>query len=110
VLVKAKTWHALRDLGEYRLGDPPHVGPERIFHLCHPDLSDSFPPLATLERQPTNPRSQPNAFVGRGRERTEVVALLQRDDVRLLTLTARSQDGFLKPVPGTAGSQGCPPT
>ena len=75
----------LRDLGEHRLGDLP--APERIFQLCHPDLPDLFPPLATPERQPTNLRSEPNPFVGRGRELAEVAALLQRDEVRLVTLT-----------------------
>jgi predicted ATPase/class 3 adenylate cyclase len=75
----------LRDLGEHRLRDL--LTPERIFQLCHPDLPDDFPPLATLDRQATNLRDQPSSFVGRRRELAEVTALLQRDDVRLLTLT-----------------------
>jgi predicted ATPase/class 3 adenylate cyclase len=75
----------LRDLGEHRLRDL--LEPERVFQLVHPDLPADFPPLRSLEARPHNLPLQPTAFIGREREVEEVVKLLLRPDVRLLTLT-----------------------
>ena len=74
----------LRDLGEHRLKDI--LRPQRLYQLELEGLPSDFPPLATLDNRPTNLPTQPNAFIGRERELAETRALLERDDVRLLTL------------------------
>ena len=74
----------LRDLGEHRLKDLSR--PQRLYQLELDGLPNEFPPLATLDNRPTNLPPQPNAFIGRERELAETRALLERDDVRLLTL------------------------
>ena len=76
---------ALRDLGQHRLKDLSR--PQRIFQLVAEGLQRDFPPLATLENRPTNLPPQPTALIGRKRELAEVVELVRRPDVRLLTLT-----------------------
>ena len=76
---------ALRDLGEHRLKDLSR--PQRIFQLVAEGLEREFPPLATLENRPTNLPPQPTPLIGRERELAEVVELLRRPDVRLLTVT-----------------------
>jgi predicted ATPase len=75
----------LRDLGEHRLKD---LGaPERIYQLGDAD----FPPLKSLYQ--TNLPVPATPFLGRRHELEEVVALLARDDVRLLTLTGPGGTG-----------------
>jgi predicted ATPase/class 3 adenylate cyclase len=81
----------LRDLGEHRLSDL--LEPERVFQLLHPDLPADFPPLRSLEHRPNNLPRQPTPFLGREREVGEVVDLLRRDDVQLLTLTGPGGTG-----------------
>ena len=75
----------LRDLGEYRLRDL--LEPERVYQLLHPGLPAEFPPLTSLDNRPNNLPRQPTSFLGREREIGDVVALLRRDDIQLLTLT-----------------------
>ncbi|HEX3687355.1 MAG TPA: adenylate/guanylate cyclase domain-containing protein [Gaiellaceae bacterium] len=74
----------LRDLGEHRLKDI--LRPQRLYQLELEGLPSAFPPLATLDNRPTNLPAQPNAFIGRERELAETRALLEREDLRLLTL------------------------
>ena len=76
---------AVRDLGEHRLKDLS--APERLFQLGDGD----FPRLKTLYQ--TNLPVPATPFLGRGRELDEVVGLLRREDVRLLTLTGPGGTG-----------------
>jgi predicted ATPase len=74
--------HALRDLPR----------PERVVHLCHPDLVNYFPPLrvskaVNSQRLP----AQLTSFVGRNTELSQVRELLTRN--RLLTLTGAGGAG-----------------
>jgi predicted ATPase/class 3 adenylate cyclase len=68
----------LHDLGQHRLKDLESA--ERLYQLG----GDAFPPLKSLHRTTLPIPATP--FFGRERELAEVVALLQRDEVRLLTL------------------------
>ena len=76
---------AVRDLGEHRLKDLS--APERLFQLGDAE----FPRLKTLYQ--TNLPVPATPFLGRERELDEVVGLLRRDDVRLLTLTGPGGTG-----------------
>ena len=75
----------LRDLGPHRLKDLS--APEHIYQLG----TDDFPALKSLYQ--TNLPIPATAFMGRQRELAEVVALLARDDLRLLTLTGPGGTG-----------------
>jgi len=75
----------LRDLGEHRFRDL--AAPERVYQLGDGD----FPPLKSLYR--TNLPVPATPFVGRAREVGEVVELLRREDVRLLTLAGPGGTG-----------------
>ena len=76
---------ALRDLGEHRLKDLS--APERIFQLG----LEEFPPLRSLYH--TNLPFPATPFLGRRQELADVVGMLARDDVRLLTLTGPGGTG-----------------
>ena len=76
---------ALRDLGEHRLKDLER--PEHVFQLLHPDLAAEFPPLALVDLRPANLPVQPTPLIGRETEISEIIQLLNADEVRLLTLT-----------------------
>jgi predicted ATPase/class 3 adenylate cyclase len=75
----------LRDLGQHRFKDLS--APERVFQLGDAD----FPPLKTLYR--TNLPIPATPFLGRDQELANVLALLTRADVRLLTLTGPGGTG-----------------
>ena len=75
----------LRDLGEHRFKDL--AASERVYQLG----DEEFPALKSLHR--TNLPVPATPFVGRGRELEEVAALLNREDVRLLTLTGPGGTG-----------------
>ncbi len=75
---------SLRDLGEHHLKDLSR--PERVYELCHPDLSVVSRPLRTEDRPARALPADPSAFVGRQSEREQLAALLIDPDVRLLTL------------------------
>jgi predicted ATPase/class 3 adenylate cyclase len=81
----------LRDLGSHRLKDLS--GTQRLFQLDVEGLPTEFPPLKTLDNRITNLPTPPNAFIGRTRELADAQALLQRDDVRLLTLIGTGGTG-----------------
>jgi predicted ATPase len=81
----------LRDLGEHRLRDL--LESERVYQVLHPDLPADFPPLTSLDTRPHNLPRQPTPFLGREREMGELVHLVQRDDVQLLTLTGTGGTG-----------------
>jgi predicted ATPase/class 3 adenylate cyclase len=74
----------LRDLGEHRLKDLSRA--QRLYQLELDGLPGEFPSLKTLDNRPTNLPIQTNAFIGREQELAATRALLERDDVRLLTL------------------------
>lgn len=75
---------SLRDLGLRRLKDLTR--PERIYQLVHPELIQSFPPIAALDARAHNLPIQPTEFVGRKKELESIKELL-RGRARLLTLT-----------------------
>jgi predicted ATPase len=75
----------VRDLGEHRLKDLS--APERLFQLGDAE----FPRLKTLYQ--TNLPVPATPFLGRERELDEVVGLLRREDIRLLTLTGPGGTG-----------------
>jgi predicted ATPase/class 3 adenylate cyclase len=94
VLISAATAHLLAgesnnllltDLGEHRLKDLS--APERIYQLG----DDDFPPLKSLHQ--TNLPVPATPFLGRERQLAEVLDLLARDEVRLLTLTGPGGTG-----------------
>jgi predicted ATPase/class 3 adenylate cyclase len=76
---------ALRDLGLHRLKDLST--PERIYQLGDRE----FPPLKSLYR--TNLPIPATPFLGRYDELAHVLALLSKEDVRLLTLTGPGGTG-----------------
>jgi predicted ATPase/class 3 adenylate cyclase len=76
----------LKRLGEFRLRDLAE--PELIYQLTHADLPADFPPIHTLgERGPRPLPVSTTSLVGRGQAIGEVVGLLARPGVRLVTLT-----------------------
>jgi predicted ATPase len=89
VLVSASTVqlveHDLRDLGEHRLKDL--AAAERVYQLGDGD----FAPLMSLYR--TNLPVPATPFLGRESELADVVELISREDVRLLTLTGPGGTG-----------------
>ncbi len=74
-----------RTLGEHRLKDLTR--PERIFQLVAPGLESDFPPISTLDHRPNNLPVQSTPFLGRDNDLELVRDLLDKDEVRLVTLT-----------------------
>jgi class 3 adenylate cyclase len=79
----------LRDLGEHRLKDLER--PERVFQLVAPGMPADFPPLRSLEKRQHDLPAQVTSFVGRQRERDQLVELL--GSCRLVTLTGPGGTG-----------------
>jgi predicted ATPase len=75
----------LRDLGEHRLKDLS--APERLYQLG----ADEFPPLKSLYQ--TNLPVPSTPFLGRAEELAQIVGLLARGEVRLVTLTGPGGTG-----------------
>ena len=82
---------SLKDLGAHRLKDLQH--PSHLFQLVMPGLPAVFPPLKTLDAAHHNLPVQPTPFIGREQEVGAVQRLLERDGVRLLTLTGPGGTG-----------------
>ena len=82
---------ALADLGSHRLKDLGR--PERIFQLHGPGLQAGFPPLRSLGNPalPNNLPAQLSAFIGRGREVSELRALVESS--RLVTVAGAGGAG-----------------
>jgi class 3 adenylate cyclase len=76
---------SLRDLGAHRLKDLQH--PSHLFQLVMADLPADFPPLGTLDNHPNNLPVQPTPLIGREQEVAAIGHLLQREEVRQVTLT-----------------------
>jgi class 3 adenylate cyclase len=76
---------SLRDLGEHRLKNLQR--PTHLFQVVLADLPGDFPPLKTLDAYPNNLPAQPTPFIGREKEVAAVGHLVQREEVRLVTLT-----------------------
>ena len=76
---------SLRDLGEYRLKDLEH--PHHLYQLVMADLPADFLPLKSLDTYAHNLPVQLTPLIGREEEVAAVQRLLQRQEVRLLTLT-----------------------
>jgi predicted ATPase len=82
---------SLRDLGEHRLKDLQQT--ERLFQLIIHGMPDDFPPLKTLDRHAYNLPMLPTPLIGREQAVRQVVDLLRREDVRLVTLTGTGGTG-----------------
>jgi predicted ATPase len=82
---RARVGGELRPLGAHRLKD---LGPPQPLWQAG---EGDFPPLSSLDQ--SNLPLQPTPFLGRERELGEVLGLLRRDDVRLLTLTGPGGSG-----------------
>jgi predicted ATPase len=76
---------SLRDLGSHRLKDLAQ--PEHIFQLVIPELSVDFPPLPTQGMEVSSLPVPATPFIGRRAEVANVRALIERPEVRLVTLT-----------------------
>src|SRR5215216_5717150 len=91
----------LRDLGGHRLKELTH--PERLFQLLIPGLPVDFPPPRTLGSRATTLPTQLTRFVGRQRELAEARTLLERPEVRLLTLIGPGGTGKTRLAVQVAG-------
>jgi predicted ATPase/class 3 adenylate cyclase len=82
---------AIVDMGEHRLKDLTR--PEHIFQLVVSGLPSEFPPLKTLDYRPNNLPVQPTPLIGREKELAKLQELLEREEVRLVTLTGPGGTG-----------------
>jgi predicted ATPase/DNA-binding CsgD family transcriptional regulator/class 3 adenylate cyclase len=81
----------LLDLGKHRL--PDLTRSENIYQLCAPGLPENFPPIKSIDNQPTNLPTQPYTLVGRQVELQVINQLLRSEEVHLLTLTGTGGTG-----------------
>ncbi|MCE9558813.1 MAG: tetratricopeptide repeat protein [Armatimonadetes bacterium] len=80
---------AFVDLGLHRLKDLQI--PERIFQVTHPEIEETFGPLASLNAFPNNLPFQTSAFVGRETEIEHIRTVIA--DNRLVTLKGTGGTG-----------------
>jgi predicted ATPase/class 3 adenylate cyclase len=99
ILVSGETHRALPrdggrigfwDLGPHRLKDLAE--PEHLFQLVADGLASSFPPIQSLET-PSNLPAVVSSFVGRTEELEQVATMLERQDVRFVTLVGPGGTG-----------------
>jgi predicted ATPase/class 3 adenylate cyclase len=76
---------AFRNLGEQRLKDL--YRPERVYQLEGTGLPADFADLLTLDTRPNNLSTQLTQFIGRQDDVDAVRALIERPEVRLVTIT-----------------------
>lgn len=79
----------LKDLGEHRLKDLRH--PVRLFQIVAAELHSDFPPVRSLNVRLHNLPMQLTSFIGREREKAELIRLMTAN--RLLTLTGVGGSG-----------------
>ncbi|HYZ46148.1 MAG TPA: adenylate/guanylate cyclase domain-containing protein [Actinomycetota bacterium] len=79
----------LSDLGNHRLKDLERS--EHLFQVVAPGLDEEFPPLRSLDARTHNLPAQITSFVGREREKRELLELLGSS--RLVTLTGPGGTG-----------------
>ncbi|MGD8585722.1 MAG: adenylate/guanylate cyclase domain-containing protein [Chloroflexota bacterium] len=91
------------DLGRHRLRGL--VRPETIFQLVTADLPSTFPPLRTLDVQPTNLPVQTTPFVGREEEIATLSDLLAQPGLRLVTLVGPGGAGKTRLATEAAAQQ-----
>lgn len=101
VLLSAVTWNlvqetlpdgvAVQDKGEHRLRDLTR--PEHVYQLVIAGLPSEFPPLKSIGAAQSNIPGQTTQFVGRHDEVANLQALLDREEVRLITLIAPGGTG-----------------
>src|SRR6266516_2137155 len=82
---------SLRDLGEHRLKDLQRPG--CLYQLVMTGLPADFPPLKSLNNRPNNLPIQLTQLIGREQEVATALNFLQREHVRLLTLTGPGGTG-----------------
>ena len=82
---------SLEDLGFHSLKGLSRS--ENVFQLIIPGLPHEFPALKSLENLPNNLPSQTTEFIGRDEEVEEIVEILCKRSVRLLTLTGPGGTG-----------------
>jgi predicted ATPase/class 3 adenylate cyclase len=76
----------LVDLGQQRMRDLAQ--PLHVYQLVHPDLQEVFPPLRSASGRGVRPLPMSaTSLVGRERDIDEVGGLVERPEVRLVTLT-----------------------
>ncbi len=81
----------LLDLGSHRLKDLTLA--QKLYQLEIEGLENRFPAIRTLENRPTNLPTQPTPLIGREAELEAAMALLRKEDVRMLTLTGPGGTG-----------------
>lgn len=82
---------SLLDLGEVCLKGVKR--PEQIFQVVAPRLRKSFPPPNAERRRKTNIPERTQQLVGREKGVREILSLLRREEVHLLTLTGPGGTG-----------------
>ena len=92
--------YEVRDLGWHRLKDLTE--PEHLFEVDAPGLEREHPPLRSLGTQASLP-TYATELVGRSREVAEICDMIDREGVRLVTLTGTGGTGKTRLAVAVAG-------